>query len=77
MNTLTLIGKPHILPLELFDPYLEIEFEVNTADLENEISFHIELLNNPVLVAYYDIEVMVGNVRDNEDNFRVNQSFVD
>ena len=77
MNTLTLVGKPNILPLDLFEPHLEMEFALNTPDLENAISLHIESLDSPVLVAYYDMEVMEGEVKEDEDNYRVNQSFVD
>ncbi|MHA2030069.1 MAG: hypothetical protein ACW99A_03935 [Candidatus Kariarchaeaceae archaeon] len=77
MNTLTLVGKPHKLPFELFEPYLEIDLEPATQKLEKDISQEIESLDCPVLVAYYDIVVMEREVAENEDSFRDIQSLVD
>lgn len=58
MNTLTFIGKPHKLPLELFEPHLDVELNPGSHKLEKDISSQIEALGHPIIIAHYNIEVM-------------------
>ncbi len=77
MSRQLILRKPNNLSLQLIDPYLEMDLDIENPKLENDMSHQIESLTISVLIAYYDIIAFESEELENDDSFHSSQSLID